>query len=330
MIKSRNPSTPGGNDYAVFKCKAQEGKTPYERQNDAFELADWSNIPSGQIPVIVTGFGHDGGRTAPGAENDCRIPCYKGDPDAIPPIPPDPDAEEMQMQQSGKGSAKRTTHLGKDVATHTADTCAGNSGSPIIVQSGSEVGKVIGIHTAGSCKAGESGVNIGVPTNLQALTKDIQALAKKKVPAPDPHGTPPPGEEDFSFFDFGTGGSNPPIPADFFGSGSDPFVGQIRLQGDPIDPPALGDTSTLVQRSDVPVLPADPVGTEGTVDIEIVALSLVSADPITLTYNGGQDPEQWDVAVGLSDIAAPVGSLTATKTHDNGGTFDPRCTFSPS
>lgn len=151
------------------------------------------------------------------------------------------------------------------------------------------------------------------------------------LPPPDPHGTPS-HEDDFSFIDFGMGGSNPPIPADFFGPGSDPFVGSVGLQGDPIDPDA-SDASTFVQRSGIPVLPDDLVGTVGTVDLEIVQLRLVSAAPITVTFNGGQFPEQWDVGVGLSDFSAPVGSLTAGKTHDNGGTFDttlhvqPKLTF---
>lgn len=143
----------------------------------------------------------------------------------------------------------------------------------------------------------------------------------KTGPSPDPHATAA-GNRSASSIDFGVGGSNPAIPADFFGPGSDPFVGQVELLGDPIDPPTLGITSTLVQRSGTPVWPDDPVGTEGTVDLEIVELSLVSSEPITVTYNGGQDPEQWDGAVELSEVPAPMGSLTATKTHDNGGTFD--------
>ena len=57
--------------------------------------------------------------------------------------------------------------------------------------------------------------------------------------------------------------------------------------------------------------------------------------PITVTYDGGQRPELWDVDVGLSPSPQPVGSMTIT--HDTGGnvggTFNsflpvlPRLTF---
>ncbi len=64
------------------------------------------------------------------------------------------------------------------------------------------------------------------------------------------------------------------------------------------------------------------VGTQDTIPIEIVALSLQSAQPITVTYNGGMDPELWDVQVCLSDSGQQQGSMTIRKTHANGGNFD--------
>ena len=42
------------------------------------------------------------------------------------------------------------------------------------------------------------------------------------------------------------------------------------------------------------------------VRIEILALNLVSSTPITVTYNGGQTPEQWDVRAVLSNTAVPI------------------------
>ncbi len=135
---------------------------------------------------------------------------------------------------------------------------------------------------------------------------------------------------------FGVAGS-PPIPADFFGPGSDPFDGSVCLQGVPLGPTQWGDfddADTLIERSADPFDRCDlPSGTPVTVDIEVVALSLVDVAPITVTYNGGQSPEAWNVAVDLSEVAAPVGTLTATKTHCNGGTYTsvlnvlPRFTF---
>ncbi len=125
-----------------------------------------------------------------------------------------------------------------------------------------------------------------------------------------------------TFVQFGVPRS-PAVPADIFGPGSDPFVGQVDFIGEPIDPANLGSTSTLIQRAGDPVLPGDPVGAMGTVPIEIVALSLRSASPITVTFNGGQNPEEWDVeVVDLSQVTPPMGTMTATKTHANGCTFD--------
>ena len=94
--------------------------------------------------------------------------------------------------------------------------------------------------------------------------------------------------------------------------------------GEPLGPTVWGDfaeADTLISRSEDPFdrcgLPSAP---EVQIEIEIVALSLVSVAPIIVTYNGGQDPEQWDVAVDLSEVTAPPGTLHATKTHCNGGT----------
>ncbi|UCG16235.1 MAG: lamin tail domain-containing protein [Phycisphaerales bacterium] len=143
-------------------------------------------------------------------------------------------------------------------------------------------------------------------------------------------GEVPPDEDSFAtpgdggtFVIFGPTPALPPLPADFFGPGSDPFEGHVTFEGDPFDPDSLGDTSTQVQRAGHPVFPPDPPGAMGTVEIEIVELSLVSVAPIIVTYFGGGAPEQWDVAVSLSEVPGPVGgSLTALKTHPNGGTYD--------
>ena len=58
-----------------------------------------------------------------------------------------------------------------------------------------------------------------------------------------------------------------------------------------------------------------------TVEVEVVALNLKSTDPIEVTYNGGQDPEYWNVAVDLSVVTPPPGTITAVKMHCNGGTY---------
>lgn len=122
---------------------------------------------------------------------------------------------------------------------------------------------------------------------------------------------------------FGTA-QNPSIPGGFFGPGSDPFVGQIDFDGKELYFPSYGSTSVILQRTADPVHPLDPgPGTMGTVPIEIMALSLTSVAPITVTYNGGLNPEQWKVDIGPSEnFVQPAGStITATKTHPNGGTY---------
>ncbi|MFQ5495722.1 MAG: hypothetical protein ACE5EX_10120, partial [Phycisphaerae bacterium] len=70
---------------------------------------------------------------------------------------------------------------------------------------------------------------------------------------------------------------------------------------------------------------------ESTVAIEIVRLSLASVGPMTVLVSGL--PEEWNVTVDLSTTQPPPGTLTAIKTHCNGGTYtsvlnvQPRFTF---
>ncbi len=126
------------------------------------------------------------------------------------------------------------------------------------------------------------------------------------------------------------------MPA-FFGPGSDPFVGRVQLRGVPLDSfdpdgpgplPTFSDlwpTDTIVRRlADAnPPFPA-------TIPIEIVELHLVSASPITVTYNGGMNPQQWNLRVevhvnpvtGAVDPPQPTGSMTIRHEYPDGGTFD--------
>lgn len=121
-----------------------------------------------------------------------------------------------------------------------------------------------------------------------------------------------------------------PIPAGFFNPGSDPFLGEVCFQGGPlgsVTPPGFGGpldfggADTLVRRDSDPFSVCDlPGATQVVVPIELVALNLVSSQPITVTETGG--PTFWDVRVELDPVTPqPGGTLTATKTHCNGGTF---------
>ena len=163
------------------------------------------------------------------------------------------------------------------------------------------------------------------PNTLQNPGDVIHTICPPPPP-PDPHETWVPDllDQDDTSVDFGTTvGGYPPIPADFFDPGSDPFTGQITLRGRPFDIDNLGNTDTLVQRRADPVQPVDPPGAMGSVPIEIIALSLVSVQPMIITYppTSMLPPEMWSVSVGLSQMTQPVGSLSATKTHPNGGIF---------
>ncbi len=117
---------------------------------------------------------------------------------------------------------------------------------------------------------------------------------------------------------------SPPIPSGFFGPGSDPFEGSVCLRGVPLGSSPYGTfdaADTLILRQQDPFDPCDlTTGTAG-VPIEMVALNLVSVAPITVTYHGGGDPEQWDVAVGLSSVAPSPGEVYAYRTDCNGGTY---------
>ncbi|MBM4040710.1 MAG: PEP-CTERM sorting domain-containing protein [Planctomycetes bacterium] len=128
-------------------------------------------------------------------------------------------------------------------------------------------------------------------------------------------------------------GETNPIPPGFFGPGSDPFTGNIPLRGAPLEtlpPGTLGDADTLVQRLGPVPLPHE--GSDGQVPIELVALSLMSTQPILVT-NSATGDSFWDVSVSLSPPPQPQGSMTVTRGAANGGTFSatlpvlPRFTF---
>jgi len=87
-------------------------------------------------------------------------------------------------------------------------------------------------------------------------------------------------------------------------------AGIVPLRGNAIGP---GNTDTIVERLDG-INPFN-VGDTDTIDIEIVALSLVSVDPITI---GTAD---FDLDVTLSGNPQVIGSMTITHGQPNGGTF---------
>ncbi|WDE02657.1 PEP-CTERM sorting domain-containing protein [Thalassomonas actiniarum] len=80
-----------------------------------------------------------------------------------------------------------------------------------------------------------------------------------------------------------------------------PEIGIVDFIGDPAGP---GNTDTLVRRLDDAVLPGE--GSSDTIDVELVALSLASADPVDI---GGTD---FDLSIALTPTMPSLGQLTLT------------------
>jgi hypothetical protein len=108
-----------------------------------------------------------------------------------------------------------------------------------------------------------------------------------------------------TFHDFG--GS--PIPANFFGSGSNAYSGLVPLVGVPLAPGS--EIDTIIQRHQT------VFGPGGSTSLTMTGLSLASINPITVTFSNGAPSQQWNVAVGLSAYKASTGSMTI-----NASTFD--------
>lgn len=121
-----------------------------------------------------------------------------------------------------------------------------------------------------------------------------QAQAQMRI---IPHVTRTGGGFDFSL---------DPLPADFFGPGSLPFGGFVDIgEGGIIDI----ETQT------------DPLPNQTTtVPIEIVALSLQSAQPITVEFSSAA-PQLWDVFITLAPSTTNSGQAMVTDTGSGGGTY---------
>jgi len=138
----------------------------------------------------------------------------------------------------------------------------------------------------------------------------------------------------------------PTLPADFFGPGSDPFISTvIPVEGNPgpiagaaaaLCPANQEMTTVWVDPHGTPVAPDDMhavrqeivgpdtivcrleaanfsggVGVPDTIDIELVELSLVSSDPIVVTFNAGGGVSSYDVFITETAIV-PGGSMRLT------------------
>lgn len=112
------------------------------------------------------------------------------------------------------------------------------------------------------------------------------------------------------------------LPGDFFDPGSNSLNVDISLVGYPL--PDLGEVSlqgadTVIERLQTAVL--SECGASDTIAIRIMALSLVSVDPITVTYGGGRASELWDVQVCLSDTSQRDGWMEIQADCEAGGDY---------
>ena len=110
-----------------------------------------------------------------------------------------------------------------------------------------------------------------------------------------------------------------PIPANFFGPGSQQYTGVVPLVGVPLNP-AVSDVDTVIHRN-------QDVWVPGSTTVTMTSLNLTGINPITVTYTGGGS-EQWNVQVNLSDLKASTGSMTiGATTFDSSLKVWPKFTF---
>lgn len=95
-------------------------------------------------------------------------------------------------------------------------------------------------------------------------------------------------------------------------------VAHVPFKGKPIAPLNLGTTDTIVQRRDDAT---PPLGGSATVPIEIVAISLVSVNPMTISRT------PYDVAVWLNPNQASTGTMTIRYQGIDNGTAASEVTF---
>ncbi len=120
------------------------------------------------------------------------------------------------------------------------------------------------------------------------------------------------------YLEFGENGDFPPIPADFFGPGSDPFDGIISLVGNNSNGSQFPQFDAMINRLG-PVYFSEPYPSTGTIDIQIGQLNLKSEDPILINV-GGVD-SFFDVFMEIDFDSNRGGMCEITKVDIFGGAF---------
>ncbi|MHC4499616.1 MAG: hypothetical protein ACYS21_10945, partial [Planctomycetota bacterium] len=87
----------------------------------------------------------------------------------------------------------------------------------------------------------------------------------------------------------------PPIPADFFYPGSEPWTGVIELRGEPLAG-YCSPVNMVIERKEEAAMPGPT-----TIEVELVELSLVSVEPIPVRNGVGASSSEsfFDVFVSL-------------------------------
>ncbi len=123
-----------------------------------------------------------------------------------------------------------------------------------------------------------------------------------------------------TFFNF----EKMPIPAGFFTTDSYPFTGTVKFRGGTLPSSyfnglEITQVDTIVKREQPLTLSAS-YPASGKVSVEMIALSLVSEEPIKVQV--GDRQELWNVEVVLSTHRPSKGTMVITKTNADGGTFE--------
>ena len=114
------------------------------------------------------------------------------------------------------------------------------------------------------------------------------------------------------------------IPAGFFGTGSDVFVGTVELVGMPrngLSGVQCDTADTFIVRDGPVICPDPPPSACNPVGIKMRGLRLSATEPITVTYNFGQNPETWLLALAAT-TQQTGGVLRANLDTANGGTYE--------
>lgn len=146
-----------GNDWWVFKCfpNSNTGLTTFQAMGQAFSLA--TTLPAPGATLVNWGYGVDGTPANNGA-NSGSCGCAS------------PNGARNQTQQTHTGPFSSAT--GTSVF-HQIDTCGGNSGSVVALNS---TGVAIAIHTNAGCSS-TGGNNSGTSVLNTGLQAAITALA---------------------------------------------------------------------------------------------------------------------------------------------------------